>query len=37
MGPLLDDPLLLFRYPLLLLPASFAVLWLAARIGATPL
>ncbi len=30
-----DDPLLVFRYPFLLLLVSFCTLWLSARLGAT--
>lgn len=33
MAPLLDDPFLIFRYPLLLFPVSFLALWLAAWLG----
>jgi hypothetical protein len=32
-----DDPLFIFRYPLLLFPVSFLVLWLAAWFGASVL
>lgn len=35
MTALLDDPMLIFRFPLLVFVFSFAVLWLSAWIGAT--
>ena len=35
MTALLNDPLLLFRYPLLLFPVCLGVLWLSAWIGAS--